>query len=169
MEWRRCLRLITVDETTVSSSQSSSSSQLLLFALLRLHLRRFDASLLSSPFSIFPVFSHSLHRDVLNILFSLSDSSFFQVLPDLVSLHSPRSVSFFSLWRRLLVSSSFFCIPPRHLLHFTRLSILFPWTPCFNVILFFLLSYTGKTRVRRLPRTGLDSTFRIVIEREHDR
>lgn len=86
MAWRRCLRLITVDETTVSSSQSSSSSRLFLFALLHLHLRRFDASLYSSPFSIFPVPSHSLHRDVLNILFSLSGSPlFFRSL--LISFH----------------------------------------------------------------------------------
>lgn len=137
MARRQCLRLITVDETTVSSSRSSSSSP---FVLLTSPSLRCIVPLLfffvsPSATSLSLATSRS-SRDVLNILFSLPDSPFFQNPPDLVLLRSPHSVYFFfssTPSPRLF----FLLLYPHRLLHFTRLPILLSRTPCLIVVLFF--------------------------------
>lgn len=175
MAWRQCLRLITVDETTVSSSRSSSSSRLLLFALLRSHLRRFGASLLfSSSFFRLTTSSLSLVASRSSRAMSLIFCSpfltllFFQNPPDLVLLRSSRSMySFFSSTPSLRLF--FLLLYPRRLLRFTRLPILLPRTPCLIVVLFFCYHTRAIREYEGRCTPGLDSTFRIVIEREHDR
>lgn len=141
------------------------------FALLRLRLRRFGVSLLFSPSSFLrlPVPSHSLHSvpRTMSLIFS---SPFLTLL----FFRDPRFTSFFVLSAFLFlfdaVSSPL--LPPSvspsssplHSAPDPSSSDSLPHRGSF-----LLLSHTGNTRVRRPPRAGLDSTFRIVIEREHDR
>lgn len=88
------------------------------FALLRLRLRRFGASLpfSSSSYPLLPVLSHSLHRvpRVMSLIFCspfLTLFFFFRIL--LISFYFVLRAQYipFSLRRRLLASSSSFCIP----------------------------------------------------------
>lgn len=150
MARRQCLRLITVDETTVSSSRSSSSSRLLLlhcFAYVSPSLRYIALLLLLFSFCQFSLplslAASRSSRDVLNILPSWL-SFFFRIL--LISFYfvlRARDLPF-SLRRRLLASSSFFGIPVVFFVFFASLSssapdvpILLPRTPCLIVLLFF--------------------------------
>lgn len=119
MAQRQCLRLITVDETTVSSSRSSSSSRLLLlhyFAYVFVASVHRALLFSSSSFLLLPFLSHSLHRvpRVMSLIFCspfLTLLFFFRIL--LISFYFVLRAQYipFSLRRRLLASSFSFCIP----------------------------------------------------------
>lgn len=181
MARRQCLRLITVDETTVSSSRSSSSSRLL---LLRYLARVFVASvhrtsLILPLLSFSPVFlsrspPHRVLRDVLNILFSFTWLLFFSS-----GFSWSRFTSFCSFGVFLFSSTP----SPRFFFFFFSLLVSPSSSPLYSTpdrssfglpvsrrACFLLLSHTSNTRATKAAaRADLDSTFRIVIEREHDR
>jgi len=170
MARRQCLRLITVDETTVSSS------------LDHLHLLYFSfcsASLISLLQCIAPFFFFFCSSSASTLLLhrvpcttSLIFSSFFLIL-----------LFFFEIF---LISFYFVLRTSCLLFLFDTFSILFASSSSFSIVFFIslvfgvfffpasycasflLLSHTSNTRVRR-PRVSSNSTFRIVIEREHDR
>lgn len=172
MARRQCLRLITVDETTVSSSRSSSSSGLLLlhcFAYVSVASVHRSSFLLLLPF-FFCQFS--LARCVpraMSLIFSSPCSPFFfRIL----------LLSFYFILRAQYIPFSLFdavsspLLPPSVSPSSSPLHSA-PASSFSDSLLhrasFLLLSHTGNTRVRRPLRAGPDSTFRIVIEREHDR
>lgn len=161
MAWRQwCLRLITVDETTVSSSRS--------------HLYLRDFSFYSAPLASptlrciapsprpplrLPPFSRSLHhvdRNVLNIPFSLPGYPLFFPGVLLISFHSVLRTRRLSFSLRLPPRPSFLlllplCIPECRPLRFIRLPILLARTPPVSLWSFSFV-IAGNTRVRRPPR-----------------
>lgn len=160
MARRQCLRLITVDETTVSSSRSSSSSRFLLLHRST-HLHRFGCTALpASPPSLFCQSTRTCCITLLPRTMSLIFSSlpscvflfflFFRIL--LISFYFVlRSVSFFSpgAASSLLLPPSVSPFSSPHSTPDPSSSDSLPHRGPF-----LLLSRTGNTRVRRPPRVS---------------
>lgn len=157
MARHQCIRLITVDETTVSSSRSSSSSRVFFLhcstciSVASVHRTSF---VFLHPSARLLTLVASCSLCILNILFSLLD--FFSP-SDLVSLHSSRSKHAclpFLFEAALFGSSSSFCI----LVVFSiRLPSLLPSTPYFSVVLYFFLFYYYTWAIREYCRARVSA------------
>ena len=167
MARRQCLRLITVDETTVSSSRSSSSSLLLLlFCFAYISALRCIAPLF---FFFFFFFSPSasallLHRvpRTTSLIFSspfLTLLFFFEIF--LISFYFVLRAQCFPFSLRHRSPRLFFLLLyPRRLLHFTRLRSLL--SPCLILGFFsFVITYEQYASTKAAARrSGLNVPHR---------